>query len=519
LSTMADLRVLNLSGNQIGDQGASALAEGLLPVDQDNDDENADEDDESVDDQYPYQQEQAVTAESPSANTFSHLEELNLSRNQVGDEGAGTFVEHLDEIPSLMVLNLTDNDALSEGRLKILDMLLKHRTSTLHAPRLHSPRQPPPRHLDTTTTATAIPLAPLTPGPERSDNGPFSPASIDRQDDSKHGDGEEIIDPDVVAEGRKILQSISWESEQADDGDGRGDSHNIVNLSADYVSYLTNHYAKAARYGAFGPLYKATDDFFPGQDLVVQRVTVGKAGAMEAVRQTVWDEILTLATPTLLPVLARSQSVDSYSLVYDVTGGTTLYDLMKDEAKRRTLTWEHRVRIVQSVARALDYLHAGGPDRKPLFHGDVHPSNIYVSSDYATVQLSGAGWSRLVATDRGKFRSGDVVFGARAYRCPRYERGSCAYDASSDMFSLGVVLAELVTGQLQRSKPNESSGMAYDVYYEHIVSEQDIATDVVAGPIPVGILQSLEQVMISCMSPIPVRRPTANTVVNILKAL
>jgi serine/threonine protein kinase len=169
------------------------------------------------------------------------------------------------------------------------------------------------------------------------------------------------------------------------------------------------------------------------------------------------------------------------------------------------------------VASALDYLHSGGPDRKQLFHGDVHPSNIYVSSDYATVQLSDAGWSRLVATDRETFRSGDVVFGARAYRCPRYERGSCAYDASSDMFSLGVVLAELMTGQLQRSKSKESSGMAYDVYYEHIVTQKDISTDAAAGPIAAGIKQSLEQVMISCMSPMPARRPTAKTVVQILK--
>ncbi len=113
-----------------------------------------------------------------------------------------------------------------------------------------------------------------------------------------------------------------------------------------------------------------------------------------------------------------------------------------------------------------------------------------------------------------------MVFGARAYRCPRYERGSCAYDASSDIFALGIILAELMTGQLQRSKSKESSsGMAYDVYYEHIVTQKDISTDVVAGPIPVGIEQSLGQVMISCLSPIPVRRPTANTVVQILKEL
>jgi Ran GTPase-activating protein (RanGAP) involved in mRNA processing and transport len=516
LSQMSDLKVLNLSGNQIGDKGASALAEGLVAVEQDehendDDDDSDEEDEESVEDATKPSPPVALSV-SVTVNG-SHLEELNLSGNLIGDEGAGTFVEHLDEIPSLRILDLSDNAAVSEARSRIMHMLLKHRTSVINSPRASTPL---PRHsnsLDAAAAVSAIPCAPFTPGHESSEQRPSSPESTNRQEDDE-------IDPDAVAQGREILQSISLDSEQSGGG---GDKISKNNLPADYVAYLTDHHAnKAVRcYGAFGPLYVATDESFPGQDLVVRRVTVGRAGAMEAVRKTVWDEILALETPTLLPVLARSQSqsAGSYSLVYDVTGGTTVYDIVKDETKRKALTWKHRIHIVRSVAQALDFLHSGGPDRKPLFHGDVHPSNIYVSSDYATVQLSDAGVSRLVATDREKFRSGDVVFGSRSYRCPRYERGSCAYDASSDMFSLGIILAELMTGQLQRSKSKDSSGMAHDVYFDHIVPQKDISTDSAAGPMPASLHKTLWQILICCMSPIPVQRPTATTVVDVLAEL
>jgi hypothetical protein len=81
------------------------------------------------------------------------------------------------------------------------------------------------------------------------------------------------------------------------------------------------------------------------------------------------------------------------------------------------------------------------------------------------------------------------------------------------MFAASV-LAELATGQLQRSKSKESSGMAYDVYQQE-PHPKDISTDAAAGPIAAGIKQSLEQVSDGCMS--PCCSATYATVVQILK--
>jgi hypothetical protein len=87
------------------------------------------------------------------------------------------------------------------------------------------------------------------------------------------------------------------------------------------------------------------------------------------------------------------------------------------------------------------------------------------------------------------------------------------------MFSLGVVLAEVMTGRLQRSKGASCADMANDVYYELIVTQKSITADPFAGAMDKGVMNGLGQCMVSCMSPIPGRRPTAATVAHILGEL
>ena len=367
-----DLTVLNLADNAgVSDAGASALAQGLLPADHHGDESSSEEDD--SDDKDGEQDVTLQLQQQEHLKTTSCLEHLDLSGCTIGDEGAGTFVEHLDEIPALQTLILTNNPAVSEARLRILEMLLKHRTSSLQSPRNNSTKS-----LSATMAVSTPIMSPAPPGLEGSEHGMRSLASTehggqadDENDDNFHS---EVVYDAAILEGRELLQAFSLDS------DGGGE---VVDVPADYVSYLTDHYAKVLRYGTFGPLYKAADKSLATagnydcshQELVVQRVTMSRAvGAMESLRETVWNELLMLRAPTLLPVLARMRSAESYSLVYDVTGGTTLYEILKDTGKRQQLTWKHRTHIVRSMAQALNFLHSGSgsTERKPLFHGDVH---------------------------------------------------------------------------------------------------------------------------------------------------
>jgi hypothetical protein len=115
------------------------------------------------------------------------------------------------------------------------------------------------------------------------------------------------------------------------------------------MAYLTNHYSRELSATEL-PVHctRLPTTFFPGQDLVVRKVTVGRKRAPWRLHKTVWDEIL-VSQHHVLPVLARqSESVGLYSLAH-MTGGTTLYDLARTKRSSGTMA---RVNVVQR-ARAL----------------------------------------------------------------------------------------------------------------------------------------------------------------------
>ena len=89
-----------------------------------------------------------------------------------------------------------------------------------------------------------------------------------------------------------------------------------------------------------------------------------------------------------------------------------------------------------NVATALEVAH-----RKGVIHGDVKPANILISQE-GRVKLTDFGMARLASRDS----KDSPLLGTPAYWCPEQIMGK-PQDARSDIFSLGVVLYEMVTGQ------------------------------------------------------------------------
>ncbi len=92
--------------------------------------------------------------------------------------------------------------------------------------------------------------------------------------------------------------------------------------------------------------------------------------------------------------------------------------------------------IAAEVASALGVAH-----RKGVIHGDVKPANMLITDD-GRVKLMDFGMARLASRDTGA----TPLLGTPAYWCPEQIVGK-PQDARSDMFSLGVVLYEMVTGK------------------------------------------------------------------------
>ena len=126
------------------------------------------------------------------------------------------------------------------------------------------------------------------------------------------------------------------------------------------------------------------------------------------------------------------------------------------------------LKIVLSVADALDYA-----DQNEVGHRDIKPANIMILKD-GTVKVTDFGIARITSSSRTKT---GVVLGTPSYMSPEQVAGKHV-DGRSDIFSLGVVLFELLTGK----KPFSGDSMATLMY--QIANEEPITLDALRPGLP-----------------------------------
>ncbi len=135
-----------------------------------------------------------------------------------------------------------------------------------------------------------------------------------------------------------------------------------------------------------------------------------------------------------------SKEDDAYYMVMEFIEGPTLKTRIQElTEKGELLPLDESIRIVTSIANALDYAHQHG-----MVHRDVKPANIMFTRDEQVV-LADFGIAKMVGLT-GLTASGAMV-GTPAYMSPEQSMGQ-AGDERSDIYSLGVVLYQLCTGYL-----------------------------------------------------------------------
>ncbi|NWF67675.1 MAG: protein kinase [Chloroflexi bacterium] len=207
--------------------------------------------------------------------------------------------------------------------------------------------------------------------------------------------------------------------------------------------------------GGMATVYRAFQPVV-NRDVALKVMRLDKEGEIEDFRRRFAHEaklIAALEHIHILPIYDYGlYNANAYIAMRLLRGGT-LTDLLRDGP----LPINRAADLFTQVARGLAYAHSKG-----VIHRDLKPSNILLD-DAGNAYLTDFGLAKLIESESQITKSGNVV-GTPAYMAPEQLRGD-PLDHRSDIYSLGIILYQMVTGRPPFEAP---SGEVISIIYKHL---------------------------------------------------
>ncbi|KAF2547277.1 hypothetical protein F2Q70_00019748 [Brassica cretica] len=208
--------------------------------------------------------------------------------------------------------------------------------------------------------------------------------------------------------------------------------------------------------GGFGSVYKGK--LREGQEIAVKRLSqTSGQGLEEFVNEVV--VISKLQHRNLVRLLGFCIEGEERMLVYEFMPGNSLDACLSDPVEQRLLDWKTRFNIIDGICRGLMYLHRDS--RLRIIHRDLKGSNILLDENL-NPKISDFGLARIFRGNEDEASTLRVV-GTYGYMAPEYALGGL-FSEKSDVFSLGVILLEIVSGRRNSSFNNDDQNLNLSAY-------------------------------------------------------
>ncbi|KAJ0837050.1 putative protein kinase RLK-Pelle-DLSV family [Helianthus annuus] len=264
--------------------------------------------------------------------------------------------------------------------------------------------------------------------------------------------------------------------------------------------------------GGFGAVYKGT--LIDGNEIAVKRLARNSQQGDDEFKNEILL-VLKLQHRNLVRLLGYSIEGKERLLIYEFLPNGSLNQFIFDPTKRKLLDWEIRYNIIKGIAKGLLYLHEDS--RLRIIHRDMKASNVLLDAEM-NPKIADFGLARLFKHEETHGDTGRIV-GTYGYMAPEYVLHG-HFSVKSDVFSFGVLVLEIITGQEKNSFQNGESlknllnfvwenwrnGTTLDIIDPTLKMGSTLSHDIVRS-IHIGLL---------CVQASVINRPTMASVVLML---
>ncbi len=176
--------------------------------------------------------------------------------------------------------------------------------------------------------------------------------------------------------------------------------------------------------------------------------------------------IAILNHPNIVKVLDVGFGEKLQYIVMEYIDGITLKEYLD---QRKDIRWKEAVHFTVQILRALQHAHDKG-----IVHRDIKPQNIMLLSD-GTIKVTDFGIARLTRSEMQATAVGNKAIGSVHYISPEQARGEIT-DEKTDLYSVGIMLYEMLTGRLPFEADNAVSvaimQMQSEATVPHLINEE-----------------------------------------------
>lgn len=173
-----------------------------------------------------------------------------------------------------------------------------------------------------------------------------------------------------------------------------------------------------------------------------------------------------LSHPNIVNIFDVGQEGNIHYIVMELVEGRTLSDLIREQGP---LPYPRVIELTKQIAAALSVAH-----RHQIIHRDVKPHNVLITQD-GTAKITDFGIAKAVNSSTIVDNTGGGIMGSVHYFSPEQARGGYV-DEKSDIYSLGIVMYEMLTGRVPFDGDNP-----VNIALMHINSEMVHPSKLVSG--------------------------------------